>query len=33
MSIKAYQMEVTNPDQDQDAADASITEIALGFAF
>ena len=33
MSIKAYNMEVTNPDQDDDAADASITEIALGFAF
>ena len=33
MSVKAYNMEVTNPDQDDDAADASITEIALGFAF
>ena len=33
MSIKAYNMEVTNPEQDDDAADASITEIALGFAF
>ena len=33
MSIKAYNMEVTNPDHDDDAADASITEIALGFAF
>ena len=33
MSIKAYNMEVTNPDQDQDAADQSVTEIALGFAF
>ena len=33
MSIKAYNMEVTNPDQDDDAADQSITEIALGFAF
>ena len=33
MSIKAYQTEVSNPDQDDDAADASITEIALGFAF
>ena len=33
MSIKAYNMEVTNPDQDDNAADASITEIALGFAF
>ena len=33
MSIKAYNMEVTNPAQDDDAADQSITEIALGFAF
>ena len=33
MSVKAYNMEVTNPNQDDDAADASITEIALGFAF
>ena len=33
MSIKAYNMEVTNPDQDDDAADTSVTEIALGFAF
>ena len=33
MSIKAYNMEVSNPDQDDDAADQSITEIALGFAF
>jgi outer membrane protein OmpU len=33
MSVKAYNMEVSNPDQDDDAADASITEIALGFAF
>ena len=33
MSVKAYNMEVTNPDQDDNAADASITEIALGFAF
>ena len=33
MSIKAYNMEVTNPSQDQDAADQSVTEIALGFAF
>jgi len=33
MSIKAYNMEVTNPDQDDNAVDASITEIALGFAF
>ena len=33
MSVKAYNMEVTNPNQDDNAADASITEIALGFAF
>ena len=33
MSIKAYNMEITNPDQDDDAADRSVTEIALGFAF
>ena len=33
MSIKAYNMEVTNPGQDDDAADTSVTEIALGFAF
>jgi outer membrane protein OmpU len=33
MSIKAYNMEVTNPDQDDDAGDKSVTEIALGFAF
>tara|TARA_B100000886_G_scaffold217485_1_gene150923 strand:- start:554 stop:1678 length:1125 start_codon:yes stop_codon:yes gene_type:complete len=33
MSIKAYNMEVKNPDQDDDAADHSVTEIALGFAF
>ncbi len=33
MSIKAYNMEVSNPDQDDDAADQSITELALGFAF
>tara|TARA_B100001027_G_scaffold208984_1_gene174746 strand:+ start:159 stop:914 length:756 start_codon:yes stop_codon:yes gene_type:complete len=33
MSIKAYNMETTNPDQDDDAADRSVTEIALGFAF
>ena len=33
MSIKAYNMEVTNPSQDDNAADQSITEIALGFAF
>ena len=33
MSIKAYNMEVSNPDQDDNAPDRSITEIALGFAF
>ena len=33
MSIKAYNMEITNPAQDDDAADQSVTEIALGFAF
>jgi outer membrane protein OmpU len=33
MSIKAYNMEVTNPYQDYDAADQIITEISLGFAF
>ncbi len=33
MSIKAYNMEVTNANQDDDVADQSITEIALGFAF
>ena len=33
MSIKAYNMEITNPDHDDDAADQSVTEIALGFAF
>jgi outer membrane protein OmpU len=33
MSIKAYNMEVTNPSHDDDAADQSVTEIALGFAF
>ncbi len=33
MSIKAYNMEVTNPGHDEDAADQSVTEIALGFAF
>ena len=33
MSVKAYNMEVTNPSQDDNAADQSITEIALGFAF
>jgi hypothetical protein len=33
MSVKAYNMEVTNPDQDDNAADRSVTEIALGFSF
>ena len=33
MSIKAYNTEVSNPDQDDNAADQSVTEIALGFAF
>ena len=33
MSIKAYNMEVSNPDHDDNADDQSITEIALGFAF
>jgi hypothetical protein len=33
MSIKAYNMEVSNPDQDDNASDQSVTEIALGFAF
>ena len=33
MSIKAYNMEISNPGQDDNAADQSITEIALGFAF
>ncbi len=33
MSIKAYNMEVSNPDHDDNAADQSVTEIALGFAF
>ncbi len=33
MSIKAYNMEVTNPAHDDNAPDQSVTEIALGFAF
>ena len=33
MAIKAYNMEVSNPGQDDNAADQSVTEIALGFAF
>ena len=33
MSIKAYQMDVTNPSFDENADDAKVTEIALGLAF
>ncbi len=33
MSIKAYQMDVTNPAFDEDADDSKVTEIALGLAF
>tara|TARA_Y100001970_G_scaffold210674_1_gene257055 strand:+ start:2597 stop:3715 length:1119 start_codon:yes stop_codon:yes gene_type:complete len=33
MSIKAYQMDVTNASFREDAADAKLTEIALGLAF
>jgi len=33
MSIKAYQMDVTNPNFDEDATDAGKTDIALGLAF
>ena len=33
MSIKAYNVEISNPDHDDDAADQTMTEIALGFAF
>ena len=33
MSIKAYQMDVTNPNFDEDATDAGKTEIALGLSF
>ena len=33
MSIKAYQMDLTNASFREDAADAKITEIALGLAF
>ena len=33
MSVKAYNMEISNPEQDDNAADQSVTEIALGFAF
>ena len=33
MSVKAYQMDVTNPAFDEDADDSKVTEIALGLAF
>ena len=33
MSIKAYQMDVTNPSFDENADDSKVTEIALGLAF
>ena len=33
MSIKAYKIDVKNPAYDEDAADKSATEIALGLAF
>ena len=33
MSIKAYQMDVTNPAFDENADDSKVTEIALGLAF
>jgi outer membrane protein OmpU len=33
MSIKAYRLEVENPNFDQDASDRTATEIALGLAF
>ena len=33
MSIKAYNMEVKNPGFDNNAADQSVTEVALGLAF
>jgi hypothetical protein len=33
MSIKAYQMDTSNPGYDDDAADKTATEIALGLAF
>ena len=32
-SIKAYQMDVTNPAFDENADDSKVTEIALGLAF
>jgi len=33
MSIKAYNMETTNPGYDSDASKRSISEIALGLSF
>jgi len=33
MSIKAYRLDVENPAFDEDAADRTSTEIALGLAF
>ena len=33
MSIKAYQMETTNPGYDSDATKHTATEISLGLAF
>ena len=33
MSVKAYQIETKNPAYDSDAADETVTEIALGLAF
>ena len=33
MSIKAYNMDTTNPGYDSDAASGSATEIALGLSF
>jgi outer membrane protein OmpU len=33
MSIKAYNMDTTNPGYDEDAQDVSVNEIALGLAF
>ena len=33
MSIKAYNMETTNPGYDNDAEKMNVTEIALGLSF
>jgi len=33
MSIKAYRLDVENPNFDSDASDRTATEIALGLAF